>query len=188
MTCSVKRNLGRSATIAIGLVAGGHLLISDTSAEPAPGENISEARKGGEFTQVLNGAAKVAIADDEVDAQDTEARAEKETSGPVVHRAPRARIKVKEKEDIFRPDPQYKRNYDHEEQVEIYGAKIAVDPPRPPVELGRQQYTSGIYDESSTILGERIHCSQVLPSMATGGRRSPTTTIMARTSHRSQPG
>lgn len=166
MTCSVKWSLGRTATVAIGLVAGGHLLMSDTRAEPAPGENISEARKRGELTQVVNGAAKVAIADDEVDAQDTDVHTEQQTAGTVVRRAPRARRKAKEKEDLFRPDPQYQRNYDHLEQVEIYGSKIAVDPPRPPVEIGRQQYTSGIYDESSTILGEK---NPLLPGLAIYG-------------------
>jgi len=165
MMCRVKRSVGRTATAAIGLVAGSHLLMSDTSAEPAPGENISEARKGGELTQVVNGAAKVAIADDEVEAQETDTEVEKQHAGTSTRRARPAR-RVKEKEDLFLPDPQYNRKYDHQEQVEIYGSKIAVEPPRPPVELGRQQYTSGIYDESSTILGEK---NPLLPGLAIYG-------------------
>lgn len=54
----------------------------------------------------------------------------------------------------FRPGPEYKGKYDPEEQVEIYGGKVAVEPPRPLLEIGREQYTSGIYDPSSTILGQ----------------------------------
>ena len=39
-------------------------------------------------------------------------------------------------------------------------------PPRPPIELGRQQYTSGQYDPSSTILGE---LNPLLPGLAIYG-------------------
>ena len=51
-------------------------------------------------------------------------------------------------------------------QVDIYGAKSAVEPPRPPLELGRQQYTSGLYDESSTLLGK---LNPLLPGLAIYG-------------------
>ena len=70
------------------------------------------------------------------------------------------------KEDLFRPGPQYDQNYDAKAQVDIYGAKSAVEPPRPPIELGRQQYTSGEYDESSTLLGE---LNPLLPGLAIYG-------------------
>jgi hypothetical protein len=66
----------------------------------------------------------------------------------------------------FRPDPQYDANYNAQGQVDIYGAKSAVEPPRPPVELGRQQYTSGLYDESSTLLGQ---LNPLLPGLAIYG-------------------
>ncbi len=68
--------------------------------------------------------------------------------------------------DLFRPDPQYEEDYNAQGQVDIYGAKSVVDPPRPPVEIGRQQYTSGAYDESSTFLGEK---NPLLPGLAVYG-------------------
>jgi hypothetical protein len=71
-----------------------------------------------------------------------------------------------DKEELFRPGPQYDKNYDAKSQVDIYGAKTVVDPPRPPIELGRQQYTSGTYDESSTLLGA---LNPLLPGLAVYG-------------------
>ncbi len=68
--------------------------------------------------------------------------------------------------DPFLPDPSYEKPYDPQEQIDIYGGKVAVDPPRPPLEFGRQQYTSGIYDESSTLLGEK---NPLLPGLAVYG-------------------
>ena len=67
---------------------------------------------------------------------------------------------------LFQPDPQYGEGYNAEGQVDIYGAKSVVDPPRPPIEIGRQQYTSGAYDESSTFLGE---INPLLPGLAVYG-------------------
>lgn len=66
----------------------------------------------------------------------------------------------------FQPDPVYAAAYDTQEQIDIYGGKSAVDPPRPIIELGRQQYTSGLYDESSTLLGEN---NPLLPGLAVYG-------------------
>lgn len=77
-----------------------------------------------------------------------------------------AASKKADKEDLFRPGPQYDKNYDAKSQVDIYGAKVAVDPPRPPVELGRPQYTSGAYDESGTLLGQ---LNPLLPGLAIYG-------------------
>ena len=69
-------------------------------------------------------------------------------------------------QDAFRPDPQYDAKYNAQGQVDIYGAKSAVEPPRPLLELGREQYTSGLYDESSTLLGE---LNPLLPGLAIYG-------------------
>jgi hypothetical protein len=66
----------------------------------------------------------------------------------------------------FRPDPQYEAKYNAEGQVEIYGGKSPVEPPRPPLEIGRQQYTSGLYDESSTLFGR---LNPLLPGLAVYG-------------------
>ena len=51
-------------------------------------------------------------------------------------------------------------------QVDVYGAKKAVEPPRPLLELGRQQYTSGAYESSSTLLGEK---NPLLPGLSIYG-------------------
>jgi len=76
-------------------------------------------------------------------------------------------VKVAEaKDDPFRSDPAYGVDYSAEGQVDIYGAKSEVDPPRPPIEIGRQQYTSGAYDESGTFLGEK---NPLLPGLAVYG-------------------
>jgi hypothetical protein len=69
-------------------------------------------------------------------------------------------------EKTFRPGPEYKGKYNAEEQADIYGAKTAVDAPRPLLEIGREQYTSGIYDESSTLLGQ---LNPLLPGLAIYG-------------------
>jgi hypothetical protein len=66
----------------------------------------------------------------------------------------------------FRPDPQYDAKYNADGQVEIYGGKSPVEPPRPPLELGRQQYTSGLYDESSTLFGR---LNPLVPGLAIYG-------------------
>jgi hypothetical protein len=66
----------------------------------------------------------------------------------------------------FRPDPQYDANYNAQGQLDIYGAKSLVEPPRPLLELGREQYTSGLYDESSTLLGK---LNPLLPGLAIYG-------------------
>ncbi|MFO1169501.1 MAG: hypothetical protein U1E49_00870 [Hyphomicrobiaceae bacterium] len=74
--------------------------------------------------------------------------------------------KGKSSKGSFRPDPMYTETYDTMEQTGIYGDKTAVEPPRPILELGRQQYTSGPYDESSTIFGE---LNPLVPGLAIYG-------------------
>lgn len=66
----------------------------------------------------------------------------------------------------YRPDPDYTNSFDAQEQAEIYGSKAAVEPPRPLLEIGREQYTSGIYEESSTLLGA---LNPLLPGLAIYG-------------------
>jgi hypothetical protein len=77
-----------------------------------------------------------------------------------------ARKQGKLVQSAFRPDPQYDVKYNAQGQLDIYGAKSAVEPPRPLLELGRQQYTSGIYDQSSTVLGQ---LNPLLPGLAVYG-------------------
>ena len=69
-------------------------------------------------------------------------------------------------QNAFRPGPTYETKYNADEQLDIYGGKSAVDPPRPLLEIGREQYTSGLYDESSTILGK---LNPLLPGLAIYG-------------------
>jgi hypothetical protein len=82
------------------------------------------------------------------------------TSGTSTHK------KGKSVDSAFRPGPSYEREYNADEQVEIYGGKSVVEPPRPLLEIGREQYTSGIYDESSTLFGE---LNPLMPGLAIYG-------------------
>jgi hypothetical protein len=88
------------------------------------------------------------------------------TADPAAAGSSEARKEGKPAQSAFRPDPKYDATYNAQGQVDIYGAKNAVDPPRPPVELGRQQYTSGLYDENSTLLGQ---LNPLLPGLAVYG-------------------
>ena len=176
MTCNAYRV--RTTTATIALVAGGYLVMSGTTAEPAAGESSSEALTEGWSIQVSPGAARVDPAEDQAEARDADADSEKKTAAKAAEKKgnktadkaadseARARSNVDGKEDLFQPDPQYEAKYNAEGQVDVYGAKSAVEPPRPPVELGRQQYTSGAYDESSTLLGEK---NPLLPGLAIYG-------------------
>ena len=169
MTCNAKGNLryrARTTTATIALVAGGYLVMSGTTAGPAAGQGSSEASKGGWLTQVWPGASRVDPAEDQADPQYVGANSKKKTTDTTTDPAARKRSKVDGKEDLFLPGPQYDKNYDAKGNVDIYGAKIAVEPPRPPLELGRQQYTSGQYDESSTLLGQ---LNPLLPGLAIYG-------------------
>jgi hypothetical protein len=155
----------RTTTATFALVAGCYLALSDTMAGPSTGEGNSEFGKEDKLIQAWPAAFRVKFSKVEADAQYANANLDKETddtAGP----AARSPNDSDGKEDLFRPDPQYEASYDAEMQVDIYGAKRAVEPPRPPVELGRQQYTSGAYDESSTLLGEK---NPLLPGFAIYG-------------------
>ena len=183
MTCigSLLRRAGR-ATTAVALMAGAGLVISATIAGSAAAQSTSEARKDGWFAQLWPGAAssggvsEIKKTSDGTPAPATDdsrsdARAEglrgnlwpspsyvgaspkKKTAGDGAEPAAGKSGSTHSKEDLFRPDPLYEAKYDPKAQVDIYGAKVEVDPPRPLLELGRPQYTSGMYDESSTLLG-----------------------------------
>ena len=61
---------------------------------------------------------------------------------------------VEYESSVFRPDPAYEDvGYDSEAQLEIYGGKSAFPTPRPLIELGREMYTVGSYEEAGTFLG-----------------------------------
>ncbi len=210
MICNTNGSLryrARTATATIALVAGGYLLMSGTTAEPAAGESSSEAHKEGESIHVWPDASRANPAEDQADEQyagpqylgaaDNAAdpaageSSSKAKEGKSMHMWPgasqvdRAEDQAEEqkktadntakvaagssehrKEDLFRPDPLYEGMYNAEGQVDVYGAKSAVEPPRPPIEIGRQQYTSGAYDESSTLFGQ---LNPLLPGLAIYG-------------------
>jgi hypothetical protein len=118
------------------------------------------------LTQVLRGDTRVDPAKDQADPQYVGAYSEKKKDADkTADPASSTHSKVDGKQDLFRPGPQYDKSYDAKAQVDIYGAKSAVEPPRP-LELGRQQYTSGSYDESSTLLGQ---LNPLLPGLAIYG-------------------
>jgi len=135
--------------------------MSATTAAPAVGQSSSEVAKGGWSTQVQP-TARVVPAESPADVQYVGASSKEKSADP----ATSTHSKVDGKDDIFLPGPLYDKNYDAKAQVDIYGAKSAVEPPRPPVELGRQQYTSGLYEESSTLFG---NLNPLLPGLAIYG-------------------
>jgi len=152
--------------------------MSDASAEPAAAQSSSEGRKGGWLTQVWPGAARIDPAELRADAQHVGAVTEKKvtkkkktadttTDAAAGKKSSKPTKQASLIEDAFRPDPQYEEaKYNADGQLDIYGAKAAIAPPRPLLELGRQQYTSGAYDESSTLLGAK---NPLLPGLSVYG-------------------
>src|SRR5262245_55185175 len=160
VTYNAKGNLcyrARTTIAAIWLLAGGHLVMSGTTAGPAAGQMSGEVGKGGWSTQV-----RPAPSESQADVQYVGGSSKEKSAEP----AASTHSKLQSNDDLFRPGPLYDKDYDAKAQVDIYGAKIAVEPPRPPVELGRQQYTSGLYDESSTLFG---NLNPLLPGLAIYG-------------------
>ena len=104
--------------------------------------------------------------ENQADTQRAEANSEKRTDDNSTDTVENISSNEDGKGDLFRSDPQYETSYNAQGQVDVYGAKTAVEPPRPLLELGRQQYTSGAYDESSTLLGEK---NPLLPGLAIYG-------------------
>jgi hypothetical protein len=181
----------RTTIATIVAVTGGFLVVSGTTAEPAAGEASNEAKQDGWSIQASPGSSQADPAEDKSDAgqaegsseiikktaaantEDPESRTSSNADGSseikkTADNTSKAAAGSSEhpKGDLFRPDPQYDATYNAEGQVDVYGAKRAVEPPRPPLELGRQQYTSGLYDESSTLLGEK---NPLLPGLAVYG-------------------
>src|SRR5215510_3161935 len=151
VACIAKGSLrycARTTKTTIGLLAVGYLGMCGTT--PAVGQSSSEAGKGGWSTQVRP-TSRVDPAESQTDARGGASSKEKTVDG---------------QGDLFLPGPQYDKNYDAKALVDIYGAKSAVEPPRPALELGRQQYTSGSYDESSTLFG---NLNPLLPGLAIYG-------------------
>jgi hypothetical protein len=154
----------RRAAALIGLLAGGYVAMSAATAGSAAAQGSNEAISGGWLTQIWpsklrNEPAKTQDAPQYVGASSKEKSTDEPTEATPTKRKG-------DREDLFRPGPQYDKNYDAQGNVDIYGAKTVVDPPRPPIEIGRKQYTSGAYDASSTLLGE---LNPLLPGLAVYG-------------------
>lgn len=159
----------RTTTATLALIAGSKLVTSIVSASAAEAES-SAATSGGWLTEVMRAlspgesaesAAHLKYGDPQyVGATDKKADGQKKDGAADTHKA------ADNTDDLFLPDPKYGKDYDAKEQADIYGAKTAVEAPRPLLEIGRQQYTSGIYDESSTLLGEK---NPLLPGLSIYG-------------------
>lgn len=177
MTCDAKGNLRNrtSATTAIiVLMAGSYLTMSGTTAKTEPRESGAEAGKGESWITTLSSESPAAS--QSVGKRENETIVPKQHLGGDVGNSDKSnakpeegkktRRKEKSTESAFRSDPQYTNKYDAKEQADIYGGKSAVEPPRPLLEIGREQYTSGIYDESSTVLGK---LNPLLPGLSVYG-------------------
>lgn len=177
-----RRGLCRARTTiaTIALLAGGGLVMSGTTAQPAAGQSDSGGRwfnGGGSLgwsTEVLPGAPQGDAAQGPADPPQYVGgppETKSDAGGPPAAKPANnttdvALTRSAGKNDLFRPDPQYDKNYDAQGNLDVYGKKSAVEPPRPPIELGRQQYTSGEYDPSSTIFGQ---LNPLLPGLAVYG-------------------
>jgi hypothetical protein len=156
------RYRARTTTATIALLAGGYLVMSGTTAgakdlvksgttaEPAASQSSSEAGKG-----FWLGDLWAAVWPSTDNTADTRSNADRKGSGNADRKESKESKKVDRtrKEDLFRPGPEYDKKYDPKVNVDIYGAKTAVEPPRA-IEVGREQYTSGLYDKSNALLGE----------------------------------
>lgn len=156
----------RKTINAIAVVASGYLVMLGAAAEPAASQSNSEARDSGWLTQLLQGDSGSDPAEGQAHAQHLGAPSEKETDDGTADAAKSAHNGGDSTADLFLPDPQYDKDYNPDGQIDIYGAKSEVAPPRPLLEIGRQQYTSGQFDESSTFLGEK---NPLLPGLSIYG-------------------
>jgi hypothetical protein len=162
-----------------------------TTPDPAAGEANAEGRTGGWFAQLWPssrpaeddvpellrpGAQKKKTAkdpaastrkEDPPDSPKSQQKSpqKKKIAENTPNPAARDHGNVGGKGELFLPGPQYDKKYDAKGNVDIYGAKKAVEPPRP-LEIGRQQYTSGEYPESGTLLGE---LNPLLPGLSIYG-------------------
>ncbi len=166
MTCSGSVLCrARTATATVALAAIAYLVMSGTTAAPAAAQSSSEAHKESWLTRLWPGASLVFPSEDQAQPQYAGVTSKEKTAGGTVTEV-RKRSSADAKDDLFRSDPQYEAKYDAKANLDVYGAKLDVETPRPLLELGRQQYTSGMYDESSTLLGA---LNPLLPGLAVYG-------------------
>ena len=129
------RYRARTTTATIALIASGYLVMSGTTAESkdlvrsgttaesAAGQSSSEAGKGfwlGDlWAQVWPSTDNTA---------DTRGNVDRKGSGNA-DRKESGKVDRKGKGDLFLPGPEYDKKYDAKGNVDIYGAKTAVEPP-----------------------------------------------------------
>jgi hypothetical protein len=161
----------RTTAATIVLIAGGYLVMSGTIAQPAAGQSSSNRWFNGGGS--IDWSAEVSPSAPRADPVQNRADPPQYVGAPPATKPAdntsdvvRTRSKVSGKDDLFLPGPQYDKNYDAQGNLDIYGKKNAVEPPRPLLELGRQQYTSGEYDPSSTLFGQ---LNPLLPGLAVYG-------------------
>lgn len=156
----------RSTTATVALVAGGYMVISGITADIASGASTDESTKDETWIANTYVVGPEASGKDDVKKQvDNEGSKDGPSAAESKSHAKHSK-KSKSTKNAFRPGPTYEKKYDASEQLDIYGGKSAVEPPRPLLEIGRQQYTSGILDESSTVLGK---LNPLLPGLAVYG-------------------
>ena len=172
-----------TAIATIALAVGGYLVMSGTNADPAAGASVNKALRADRLTQESPANTFQAGPADEAFKGDMLIQVPRAgtSQANLVEQILRGDVPIQvwpagasgdddgegdSTNDLFRSDPQYEDKYNAEGQVEIYGGKSAVEPPRPPIELGRQQYTSGEYQESNTFFGQK---NGLLPGLAVYG-------------------
>jgi hypothetical protein len=131
--------------------------MSDGTADAATGAS-SETQNENTLIRVWHALFRSSSAENETDAPKADKNSTDSAANPSSNK--------NAKGDLFRPDPQYEGKYNAQKQVDVYGAKQAVEPPRPAIEIGRQQYTSGEYDESSAVFGKK---NLLLPGLSVYG-------------------
>ena len=162
--------LARASTAIIVLSACGCLVMSGTGASAANGAGGSGTQTGNVLTRAWHALFRSSSSlfppdstEGQAEAEDADADTGNEGDEGAADSAESGKGG---KGDLFRSDPQYETSYNAQVQVDVYGAKKAVEPPRPLLELGRQQYTSGAYEASSTLLGEK---NPLLPGLSIYG-------------------
>jgi hypothetical protein len=152
------------------VVTGSCLTISVVGATSARSENTTDIVKANEWTTTSTASAP---ADPPAESNETivpkqhlGARVDDETNSETTPQTSASARPRKSSKGAFRPDPKYTKKYDAKDQAAIYGGKTAVEPPRPLLEIGREQYTSGLYDSSSTVFGK---LNPLLPGLSVYG-------------------
>jgi hypothetical protein len=168
--------LARTTTAAIALAVTGFLVLSDAHAQSSSDDSGGDLQdqSSPDFFEIepasdVEDEAEEILPDSDAQGETAEIKPAADASAEEGEEAADTADAAEAedgKQDLFRSDPQYDSAYAAQDQVDVYGAKTAVEPPRPPIEIGREQYTSGQYDESSSIFGEK---NLLLPGLAVYG-------------------